>query len=46
MTLEELQDLIRRLQRLMDDPHPGLFTWNKAIMSLTRQIGDYGRSDK
>jgi hypothetical protein len=36
--IETLKALSNRLSKLLDDPQPGLFTWQKAIYSVLDKI--------
>jgi hypothetical protein len=31
MKLEDMKVRITRIKQLLDDPHPGLFTWQRAL---------------
>lgn len=39
MTIEELQDLNKRLTALLDDPQPGLFTWCEMLWKVLAELG-------
>jgi hypothetical protein len=34
MTLPDLQERVRRLSQLLEDPHPGLATWSMALGAM------------
>lgn len=36
--VEELKAKISRAYRLLDDPHPGLFTWNRALVAAMDDV--------
>lgn len=38
-SLDDLKESVRKLQALLDDPHPGLATWNVMLMDRCREIG-------
>jgi hypothetical protein len=38
--LEQLKADVNRLKSLLDDAHPGLFTWNDAVHRLWKKIVD------
>lgn len=40
VNLEQLKDAARRLVALLDDPHPGLFTWVKLFSDTARALRD------
>jgi hypothetical protein len=41
----ELRGLVTQLKRVIDDPHPGLFTWSDAYgKAVNGLLGFYGRS--
>lgn len=37
-TLEQLTNATRQLHQLLDDPHPGLFTWVEAVNEAVQQL--------
>ncbi len=34
----------RKLLALLDDPHPGLFTWHEMVWRQVQRVGDYAAS--
>jgi hypothetical protein len=46
MTSQDLQDRLKTLAAFLEDPHPGLYTWNEACIDVAEQIflGIYGVS--
>ena len=38
MNVEVLKTLNRRMERLLDDPHPGLITWVEALYTCIDEI--------
>ncbi len=40
--IDELRELMRQLSLLLDDPHPGLFTWKESLSHYCLEIGDFG----
>ena len=42
-TIDETREQIRRLSSLMDDPHPGLFSWN---MIWGKALNDFCEYDQ
>jgi hypothetical protein len=42
-TIDSLRDAVDRLKILLDDPHPGLITWQTAREKLMDDIADLGR---
>lgn len=41
-TIKELKELSRRLDALLDDPHPGLSTWASFLKKVCKEIGEVG----
>jgi len=39
--LDDLRRLARKLDGLLADPHPGLFTWREALGNTLLDISDY-----
>ncbi len=39
--IDILKEKAIRLVSLLDDPHPGLFTWHEALNNLLQDIGTY-----
>ena len=39
--LDDLRRLARRLDGLLADPHPGLFTWREALGDTLLDMADY-----
>ncbi len=31
---------LRKLEQLLEDPHPGLFTWNKAVAEDMKHLNE------
>ncbi len=40
-SLKELKDCVDKLQDLLHDPHPGLFTWQDAVYQNMKEISEY-----
>ena len=38
MTIEELKEITRRLTALLDDPQPGLFSWNLCLGKVMTEL--------
>lgn len=38
MTIDELKDRVARLNGLLQDPQPGLFSWHMAVHDLLKEI--------
>jgi hypothetical protein len=38
MEINEMLDTARLLVKLLEDPHPGLFTWNKAVSETIEKL--------
>ena len=36
--IEELQEIVNGLKALLDDPHPGLFTWQAMVAKRLEQF--------
>lgn len=36
--IEELSDIVNRLKLLLDDPHPGLFTWRRHYNETVKEF--------
>lgn len=40
---QSLKEKVRVLKMLLDDPHPGLWSWNNSVARMVKEIGDlYG----
>jgi len=39
--IDALREACRKLQILLDDPQPGLFTWNQAVYEGVREIAEF-----
>jgi len=40
MKIERLKELSDKLQKLLADPQPGLFTWHEAVGYIIKEIAD------
>lgn len=43
---EKLTKNVFHLHLLLENPEPGLFTWNQAVLELWREIADLWESTK
>ncbi len=39
--LDELKERLAHLQKLLDDPHPGLMTWSTAYLKASNRVLDF-----
>jgi hypothetical protein len=47
MTIDDLKTRISRLHRLLEDPHPGLFTYHEAIhREMSQLIEEWNKETK
>jgi len=40
--IDELRSLAQRLDNLLGDPHPGLWSWQEAVCRLIKEIAEFG----
>ncbi len=40
-TLWDMRELNRRLTLLLEDPHPGLMTWNMCLAEVLGKLAEY-----
>jgi hypothetical protein len=45
MKLEELKEHVDKLQQLLADPHPGLFTWIEWVAHHCKAIAEFYYGD-
>jgi hypothetical protein len=38
MEINQLRELNRQLKQLLDDPHPGLLTWNTCVYDVVDKM--------
>lgn len=36
--IDRTKEVLRQMQSLLDDPHPGLATWNEALLARKREL--------
>lgn len=39
--IDELKGYAKKLVLLLEDPHPGLYTWNRAVQSILADIHQF-----
>lgn len=39
--IDELKEHVVRLNQLLEDPHPGLFTWQEAVHKRIGKIAEF-----
>lgn len=44
--IDELRRLACQLKALLDDPHPGLSTWNECLLKTIHSIGEFAGMKK